>query len=295
VSKIGKSWLLYGLLLSIVMGQKWLGRFATKRGRVLLIDNELHRPTIANRLRAVAEAMYLPAGEWLDSVDVWPIRGIGLDIDAIAKHIEKAPAPYALIAIDAKYRAIPARASENDNAAETRYYNTIDRLADTTGSPLANIHHSSKGSQSEKRVTDVGAGAGAQSRAADTHLILREHELENCVVLEAAVRSFAPVEPMGLTWRFPLWVPDADIDTEALKGRKTASEERQDDRDSGGKDQILAALADGPATVRELRRRTGGMGTGRCERLVDALAAAGKIVVTTTKIRGNECRVYAPK
>ncbi len=44
-------------------------------------------------------------------------------------------------------------------------------------------------SQAGKAITDVGAGAGSQSRATDTHLILRPHEEKNCAVLDAAVRS----------------------------------------------------------------------------------------------------------
>ena len=70
------------------------------------------------------------------------------------------------------------------------------------------MHHATKGNQSDRRVTDVGAGGGAQARAADTHLVLREHEQPNMVVLDAAVRSFPPIEPMTLRWSFPLWLPD---------------------------------------------------------------------------------------
>lgn len=293
VSKIGKSWLLYGLQLSIVTGDKWLGRFATKRGRVLLIDNELHRPTIANRIKTVAEAMAVAVEDYLDTIEVWPLRGELQDIYSIGRELESVRDEFAFIAIDAKYRAIPAGASENDNAAESLFYNEVDRLADITGSALGMVHHSSKGSQAEKRITDVGAGAGAQSRAADAHLILREHEESGAVVLDAAVRSFKPVEPMVLRWKFPLWIPDDDLDPEHLKGRKTKSEERQDDRDYAGKAAIREALKKGPATIREIRRRTGGMGKERCERLVDALEVDDEIHSTTTTVRGNECREYS--
>jgi hypothetical protein len=45
---------------------------------------------------------------------------------------------------------------------------------------------------------DVGGGAGAQSRATDTHLVLRPHEEDNVVVRNAAVRTWAPIVPMWL-------------------------------------------------------------------------------------------------
>ena len=34
----------------------------TAQGRVLLVDNELHRPTIASRIRCVADALGIPRG-----------------------------------------------------------------------------------------------------------------------------------------------------------------------------------------------------------------------------------------
>lgn len=55
-SKVGKSWLAYGLTLDIITGGTWFGRFITTKGRVLYIDNELHKSTIANRFPAVARA-----------------------------------------------------------------------------------------------------------------------------------------------------------------------------------------------------------------------------------------------
>jgi hypothetical protein len=57
ISKAGKSWLSYSLTLSIVLGRDFLGAFECERGRVLLIDNELHKPTIAYRIKTVCHAM----------------------------------------------------------------------------------------------------------------------------------------------------------------------------------------------------------------------------------------------
>jgi hypothetical protein len=93
------------------------------------------------------------------------------------------------------------------------------------------IHHSSKGSQSNKSVTDVGSGAGAQSRATDSHLILRPHEEPGTVVLEAACRSWPPIEPRCLIWEFPVWKPATELDPTALLGasekRRQAAEKEQ--------------------------------------------------------------------
>src|SRR5690606_14857306 len=77
----------------------------------------------------------------------------------------------------------------------------------------------SKGNQSDKSVTDVGAGAGAQSRATDTHLVLRPHEEDDVVVMEGAARSWPPLEPMCLRWSVPVWTPDDSLDPTSLQRR----------------------------------------------------------------------------
>src|SRR5690606_5676173 len=93
-------------------------------------------------------------------------------------------------------------------------------FADRLGCCFVLIHHSTKGSQSGKSVTDVGAGAGAQSRATDTHLVLRPHEENGVVVLDAAVRSWPPIDPTCLRWSFPVWSVDDSLDPAALKSER---------------------------------------------------------------------------
>ncbi len=131
VSKIGKSWLAYLLALCIIMGRLWLDKFQTSRGRVLLIDNELHRETLAHRIPKVAEQLGLFSDDYNTQLDVWPLRGdlrnlyqLGADFNDI-EHGE-----YKAIIIDAKYRALPAGTSENDNADEAALYNVLDQYAE---------------------------------------------------------------------------------------------------------------------------------------------------------------------
>lgn len=55
--KVGKSWAIYGLAINIATGLDWLGVFPVSRGRVLIVDNELHPQTFAHRIPAVGNAM----------------------------------------------------------------------------------------------------------------------------------------------------------------------------------------------------------------------------------------------
>jgi AAA domain/DnaB-like helicase N terminal domain len=274
-TKIGKSWLAYGVSLSVVTGRDWFG-FPTQAGRVLLIDNELHRATIGQRLVAVGEAMGLRFDDYADFLSVWPLRGKGADVYAIGRRLNRIPRGfYSLIVVDAKYRAIPSGTSENDNASEAHFYNELDRWAERLDSAVAVIHHSTKGDQSDKRVTDVGAGGGAQSRAADTHIVIREHENPGVFVLDAAVRSFAPIEPIAVRFEFPLWIPDEDADPTHLKSQPTRQQERQERQDSEAEQLVLDACATWQ-TEPDIRRATG-LGGGRTTRAIGRLLQAERI------------------
>ena len=92
------------------------------------------------------------------------IYELGRGVEMLKKH------QFKLVIIDAFYRAMPMKMDENDNGGMAKLYNAIDRYAKELDCAFVLIHHTSKGNQSIKNVTDVGSGAGAQSRAADAHL-----------------------------------------------------------------------------------------------------------------------------
>ena len=217
--KTGKSWLTLHLALCIASGREWLGHTCTPH-KVLYIDNELHRETSMNRLKLVLKASGIPYGEVKDNFDFWHLRGKWKSVEEIGNRIEAFKAKdYGVIIVDAFYRALPRGTVENDNGAITDVYNMLDRFAQEIGCSFILIHHTSKGNQSQKSVTDVGAGAGAQSRAADTHGIIREHKVDGYLVLELVVRSFPKHPPIVLKKEFPLMVPDYDMDPTDLAGK----------------------------------------------------------------------------
>lgn len=219
--KIGKSWLSLDLALSVTTGGRWLDTFVTTQGNVLLIDNELHPETLAHRLQRILEARAVSLDRVGAALSVLSLRGRLRnlhDLGAGLRTIERGR--FALIILDAFYRVLPAGTDENDNGKMAELYNALDFYADQLGASFALVHHASKGDQSAKAITDVGAGAGAQSRATDTHLILRPHEEPDSVILDAAVRSWPPVLPRCLRWRYPVWEPAPDLDPTALRQPK---------------------------------------------------------------------------
>jgi len=163
--------------------------------------------------------------------------------------------------LDAFYRFMPAGGDENDNGTMANIYNRIDSFADRLGCCFVLIHHSTKGSQSSKSVTDVGAGAGAKSRATDTHLVLRPHEEDGVVVLDAAVRSWPPIEPTCLRWEFPVWMVDEGLDPVQLKNERTGKKKDRDKpKDDGPKPDpwtlerfVEVFISDEPASKAQIR------------------------------------------
>jgi len=217
-TKTGKSWQAAALALNVATGRAFLGLYPCERGDVLILDNELHGETIANRIPRVAAALGIPLADVADHVFIENLRGRLMDIYGLRDYLaDVQPGRYKIIVLDAFYRFLPRDADENSNADISSMYNILDAIADRLGCSFVLIHHSSKGSQTGKSITDVGSGAGAQSRASDTHLILRAHEQDNCFVLDAAARSWPPIKPICLRWEFPVFRPAPDLDPAALK------------------------------------------------------------------------------
>jgi hypothetical protein len=214
--KVGKSWLIHELAIAVVSGKPWLGK-RTSQGAALLIDGELHRETLARRLRSVQTRLGVSDAD-MANLKVSPVRGNRWTIDTVAEALSISPkGTYRIIVIDALYRFLPLDGEENANETMTRVYNTIDKIAKEAGASVVIVHHASKGDQSGKSVTDVGSGAGSQSRAADTHLILRPHEEDGAVVVDAVVRSFPPMASFVIQSTSPGWELAPDLDPTLLR------------------------------------------------------------------------------
>ncbi len=233
-AKCGKSWMSLDLALAVATGGLFLGTFQCEPGRVLLIDNELHRETLAHRMPKVMAARNIGMGLVGRKIFVESLRGKLRDLPGMEGYFRSLePGRFDLIVCDAFYRFLPSGMDENDNGAMAGLYNLIDRYAQITGSSFVLIHHTSKGDQSQKSITDVGSGAGAQSRAPDAHIALRWHEEEGCAVFQAEVRSWPQPAALCLRWQYPLWLPEPSLDPTALRSpgsrKSTASVPKTDD------------------------------------------------------------------
>jgi hypothetical protein len=250
--KVGKSWLVYNLALSTACGREFLGYRANKNLNVLLIDNELHWEELAWRMKQVASNMNAQPG---DSLKISCLRGMDISLKGVEKLLDELGADqFDLIIIDALYRVLPAGASENDNAQMTQLYNHLDKIAGKSSSAVICIHHTSKGQQGTKDVTDVGAGAGAISRAADTHLVIRPHRDDPYFVINALTRSGKSPEPIVAELDWPLWIVAEDV----LPELKQEGPPSKEDKKQANLDLcVQLVMRDSETTAKDISKETG--------------------------------------
>ncbi|MDA8563853.1 helicase RepA family protein [Mariniblastus sp.] len=205
-SKAGKSWLATDMALAVATGTPWLKQFETSTGTVVYLDLELHPEVFASRLDHITEHRKYCRDTLQKNFHPCCLRGESGDLTTMNNLFSSLEGMNVrLIVLDAWYRLLPPGTSENDNAQMTTLYNLLDRYARQLNCAFVIIHHASKGNQSGKAVTDVGSGAGAMARAADTHLTIRPHEDDGLYVMEAATRSFPPLDPVSLFYTHPCW------------------------------------------------------------------------------------------
>jgi hypothetical protein len=227
--KVGKTWLVHSLAISIATGKPWLGR-PTRKGSVMIIDAELHEETLADRLAKTAEAMGVEIGSLSRNLLIRPRRGRCTPITDWSSDVVaiKASCPDVVI-LDALYRFMPSNFDENSNGMLTEIYNVLDNIASSLNACFIVVHHTSKGNQSSKAVTDVGAGGGSQSRAVDAHVVIRAHESPDALVVDAAVRSWPKIAPFVIRGPFPRWTVAPELDPSRL-GKSSGSDARSNKR-----------------------------------------------------------------
>jgi hypothetical protein len=222
-SKTGKTWMLYHLIAALASGGAWLGRQCTQ-SRVLLVDNELHPETARNRMADVVEALGIKKELFDERVRVAFVRGRMATLEDVEATLRAAGrGAFDVIALDAFYRFLNG-VDENANGEMTGVYNHLDRIAEFSGAAIINVHHSSKGDQSNKATTDVGSGAGAIARATDTHLAFLRHMEEGCVVLRGECRSSRRPMAVGLRLNPPFVTVDPSLNLDDLWTPKKAAQ-----------------------------------------------------------------------
>ena len=209
-SKVGKTWILLDLALSVASGTPFL-RWPTTAGRVLFLNFEIQRVFARTRLATLMQRRGIDKA---DNLDIWNLRGKTADFDALVANIIEATKDknYALIVLDPIYKAMVGK-SENMAGGVGALCNQLERLAEATGAAIVFAHHFTKGPAKKKAAIDRMSGSGVFARDADTIITLTEHDAgESCYTVEMTLRNFAPQEPFVVQWNYPVMMERDDME-----------------------------------------------------------------------------------
>jgi hypothetical protein len=215
-SKTFKTWILVDLATSVATGTTWLGKFPTKRGRVLYINLELQGAFFTNRIKTVSDENQITLTDGY--LRVWNLRGYACDLSTLLPRVLRGIGrdEFVLIIIDPVYKLLGLR-DENKAGDIASLLNQIEALAVETGAAVAFGAHYSKGNQAAKEPIDRVGGSGVFARDPDSILNFTRHEQEDCFTVDATLRNHPPIKPFVVKWEYPLMTVDSLLDPDHLK------------------------------------------------------------------------------
>jgi hypothetical protein len=164
--KVGKTTLIYELLVNVATGKPFLGR-KTKQGAVLILAVEEHRRDVKRRLRNLGadhtDLIHLHVGPLTDSADT---------MNTLRRYIGEHDIK--LVVIDT-LNSFWGVSEENDAGAVTKAVKPLLQLARETGAAVLLIHHARK---SEGDHGDEIRGSGALFSLLDVAMILKRDAVE---------------------------------------------------------------------------------------------------------------------
>jgi hypothetical protein len=250
-SKVGKTWLLLDLALSVATGTKFL-RWGTTQGKVLFINFEIQTAFIKDRLTAIMNKRGI---DEVNDLVFWNLRGKTADFEALVTHIvrEVEGKGYSLIILDPIYKAMVGR-SENVGSGVGVLCNQLERLAEKSGAAIVFAHHFAKGNAKKKAAIDRMSGSGVFARDADTIITLTEHTAPNCYTVEMILRNLPQQPSFVVQFDYPVMVEREDLDPEDV-----VMDDEIIDTDEG----LMELLKDRPLTSGEWQIEAFELGVSR--------------------------------
>lgn len=214
-SKVGKTWTLINLGLSIASGQPWLGQ-DTIKGKVLYLNFELAEDEMQERIQAVKISRCITLEDGF--MDVWNLSEHAAPYNVILPAIYERikTKEYAAIILDPIY-CMYGDLDENSAGDVSDLMNALRKLANKSKAAIVFAHHFSKGNQSGKESQDRISGSGVWGRAVDTNVSITAHEEEDAYTVEATPRGFPKLAPFVIRWEYPLMVRDETLSPGKLK------------------------------------------------------------------------------
>jgi KaiC/GvpD/RAD55 family RecA-like ATPase len=192
-SKIGKTWLLLDLAITIVNGGLWLGRFRCHKGKVLYVSLELHDDDLDDRFAILADNL----NRSTEGMDLLQLRGhaapVNEIVDGVLKRVDESGKDYDIVIVDPVYKVLEDL-DENGAKDINQLMNHLERMAENTGIVIS--HHHSKGNKTRTNAGDRSSGSGVFTRDPDTILELQpQADDESKIDVHVKLRGFPKIAP----------------------------------------------------------------------------------------------------
>lgn len=217
-SKTYKTWWMIDMALSVAAGGKFLGRQCLRR-RVLYVNFELRQTGFKRRLQTVCHAKGIhPDYKQFHHISLRgliarvPPNVIVDKIVAITKRLQ-----CELVVVDPLYKLNTQGKDENSSGDMGVLLNELDRVTTEANVTLFFADHFGKGNQSEKDPLDTIRGSSTKGGDVDAAIILRPHKEKGSYSVDVVHRELAPIEPFVVTWQYPLFHSDDQLDAADMK------------------------------------------------------------------------------
>jgi len=223
-SKVGKTWALIDLALSVSTGTPWLG-LPCAQGVVVYLNFEIQAGFFHSRLLDVAHAKNVELGE---NLLAWNLRGFARPAAELFAEVRErlAGRDVALVVVDPVYKL--ALGGDENSAGEVGVLlNEFEDLATSTGAAVAFSAHFAKGDATLKSSVDRISGSGVFARDPDAILTLTGiPNDEGAFHVESTLRNCRALPTFAVRWSFPLLVREAmKPPVEKKGGRKVVTEQ----------------------------------------------------------------------
>jgi hypothetical protein len=222
-SKVGKTWALIDLALSVSTGTPWLG-LPCAQGVVVYLNFEIQEGFFHNRLLDVAHAKNVELGE---NLLAWNLRGFARPAAELFAEVQErlAGRDVALVVVDPVYKL--ALGGDENSAGEVGVLlNEFEVLATNTGAAVAFSAHFAKGDALLKTSVDRISGSGVFARDPDAILTMTGTQEQDVYNVESTLRNCRALPTFAVRWSFPLLVREAmKPPVEKKGGRKVVTDE----------------------------------------------------------------------
>lgn len=226
-SKSYKTWFALDMALALASGQPFLN-YSTSQSIVLYVNLELKESTFKRRVQIVAQnkglANPVSNSPLLKHFFHVTLRGRLASLkssEIVSRIIQLSILTNAkAVFLDPIYK-INLEGDENNSRDQTILFNQLDRITTQANAALIFCDHFSKGNQSEKDPLDAIRGSSAKGGDVDAAIIIRPHKEKSAFCVDVVHRELPPVDPFAISWAFPAFSKNDDLDAADLKKPKS--------------------------------------------------------------------------